>query len=179
MGFFDKLKKSFGGENDKQPQAAEPTTQHIEKTEDDITAGATINGGSLTEIFDHGTEHDGAAEVENAEVPVVAEDPVVEEPAVVEEPDAAVEEPAAVDEPVVVEEPDAAVEEPAPAEQPTVQEETPLATEPEPTRTYTVEAGDNLSQIGEQFGVDHLEIARINGIDNPDLIFPGQVLRIP
>ena len=75
------------------------------------------------------------------------------------------------------------VEEPAPAE-PVVDatQDAPAHEEPvqeDAGRTYTVEPGDNLSAIGEQFGVDYLEIARINGIDNPDLIFPGQVLRIP
>ena len=46
-------------------------------------------------------------------------------------------------------------------------------------RTYTVQEGDNLSWIGQQFGVDYMDIARINGIENPDLIYPGQVLQIP
>lgn len=45
--------------------------------------------------------------------------------------------------------------------------------------TYTVKVGDTLSEIGARFGVSYQEIARLNNIDNPDLIFPGQVFRIP
>jgi len=45
--------------------------------------------------------------------------------------------------------------------------------------TYTVKTGDTLSEIGARFGVSHLEIAKVNNIENPDLIFPGQVFRIP
>lgn len=45
--------------------------------------------------------------------------------------------------------------------------------------TYTVKSGDTLSEIGARFGVSYLEIAKLNNIENPDLIFPGQVFRIP
>ena len=45
--------------------------------------------------------------------------------------------------------------------------------------TYTVRTGDSLSEIGARFGVSRLEIAELNNIENPDLIFPGQVFRIP
>lgn len=45
--------------------------------------------------------------------------------------------------------------------------------------TYTVKTGDSLPEIGARFGVPHLEIAQLNNIENPDLIFPGQVFRIP
>ena len=44
---------------------------------------------------------------------------------------------------------------------------------------YTVRTGDTLSEIGARFGVSPLEIATLNSIENPDLIFPGQVFRIP
>ena len=46
-------------------------------------------------------------------------------------------------------------------------------------QTYTVVAGDTLSEIGELFGVDYLRIAEVNQIANPDLINVGQVLVIP
>ena len=52
------------------------------------------------------------------------------------------------------------------------------APEPEP-RTYAVRPGDALSSIGREFGVSYTEIARANGIANPDMINVGQVLRIP
>lgn len=45
--------------------------------------------------------------------------------------------------------------------------------------TYTVKSGDTLSEIGARFGVSYQEIARLNSIENTDLIFPGQVFRIP
>jgi nucleoid-associated protein YgaU len=46
-------------------------------------------------------------------------------------------------------------------------------------RTYTVKKGDTLSEIGERFGVDHHDIAKLNHVKNPDLIYPGQVFTIP
>jgi nucleoid-associated protein YgaU len=46
-------------------------------------------------------------------------------------------------------------------------------------RTYTVKAGDTLSEIGAKYGVDYMDIARLNKIENPDLIYPGQVFTIP
>lgn len=45
-------------------------------------------------------------------------------------------------------------------------------------RTYTVQAGDNLSAIAARFGTTYQALAAKNGIANPNLIYPGQVLRI-
>ena len=45
--------------------------------------------------------------------------------------------------------------------------------------SYTVRPGDTLSAIGARYGVSYQSIAQANGIANPNLIFPGQVLRIP
>jgi LysM repeat protein len=77
-------------------------------------------------------------------------------------------------------EPEAAA--PAAAEEPAVEEA--AASEPEPAaaRTYTVESGDTLWAIAEQFygdGNKYQIIADASGIANPDLIQPGQVLTIP
>ena len=44
--------------------------------------------------------------------------------------------------------------------------------------TYTVRRGDTLSQIAAAYGVTVASIIEINNIQNPDLIFPGQKLRI-
>lgn len=44
---------------------------------------------------------------------------------------------------------------------------------------YTVQPGDTLSGIGAKFGVDWRAIAAANSIANPNLIYPGRVLRIP
>jgi lysozyme len=48
-----------------------------------------------------------------------------------------------------------------------------------PQETYVVQPGDTLSDIGAKLGVDWREIARVNGIADPDLIYVGQVLKIP
>jgi LysM repeat protein len=81
-------------------------------------------------------------------------------------------------------EPEAAAPEPAPA----AEEAAPApAPEPEPepepaARTYTVVSGDTLWAIAERFygdGSKYQVIADASGIDNPDLIHPGQVLTIP
>ena len=43
---------------------------------------------------------------------------------------------------------------------------------------YTVKKGDTLSQIAAKYGTTVSEIASINKIKNPNLIYPGQILRI-
>lgn len=45
-------------------------------------------------------------------------------------------------------------------------------------RTYTVRAGDTLSGIAARYGTSWQALAQKNGLANPNLIFPGQVLRI-
>ena len=44
---------------------------------------------------------------------------------------------------------------------------------------YTVKAGDTLSGIAARFGTTYQVLAQINGISDPDRIYPGQTLRIP
>lgn len=44
--------------------------------------------------------------------------------------------------------------------------------------TYTVKSGDTLSGIASKYGTTYQELARINNISNPNLIYPGQVLKI-
>ncbi|MBI1682712.1 LysM peptidoglycan-binding domain-containing protein [Caulobacter hibisci] len=46
-------------------------------------------------------------------------------------------------------------------------------------RSYTVASGDNLSNIGAQFGVSWQALAQANGLTNPNLIHVGQALQIP
>ena len=46
------------------------------------------------------------------------------------------------------------------------------------TKTYIVKAGDTLSGIAAKYGTTYQEIARKNGIANPNIIHPGQVLKI-
>ena len=45
-------------------------------------------------------------------------------------------------------------------------------------RTYTVKKGDTLSEIAAKFGTTYQAIAELNGISDPNLIYPGQVLKI-
>lgn len=47
--------------------------------------------------------------------------------------------------------------------------------------TYTVESGDNLSKIGAKYGITWKAIYDANRdiLNNPDLIHPGQELKIP
>ena len=59
---------------------------------------------------------------------------------------------------------------PTPAPKPTPQ--------PSGSTTYTVKSGDTLSGIASRYGTTYQELARINGIANPNLIYPGQVLKI-
>ncbi|MEB7736225.1 LysM peptidoglycan-binding domain-containing protein [Enterococcus hirae] len=44
------------------------------------------------------------------------------------------------------------------------------------TRTYTVQYGDNLSSIATNLGTIYQSLAQQNGLSNPNLIYPGQVL---
>ena len=53
-----------------------------------------------------------------------------------------------------------------------------------PALTYTVAKGDTLSKIAKKFYGDSKQWRRIfeankDTIENPDLIYPGQVLKIP
>ncbi len=42
--------------------------------------------------------------------------------------------------------------------------------------SYTVQSGDVLWRIAQDFGTDYMSLAKANGIDNPNLIYPGQVI---
>lgn len=44
--------------------------------------------------------------------------------------------------------------------------------------TYTVKSGDTLSAIAQKYGTTYQEIAKANGISNPNLIYPGQTINI-
>ena len=46
-------------------------------------------------------------------------------------------------------------------------------------QTYTVRSGDTLFRIAQRFGTTTTELAELNGITNPRLIYSGQVLNIP
>jgi len=43
---------------------------------------------------------------------------------------------------------------------------------------YTVKSGDTLSAIAAKYGTTYQHLAEVNGIANPDLIYPGQKIRV-
>ena len=51
--------------------------------------------------------------------------------------------------------------------------------EPSPFQEYTVQQGDSLSTIAAQFGTTADELARINGITDPNSLSVGQTLQVP
>lgn len=46
------------------------------------------------------------------------------------------------------------------------------------SRTYTVKSGDTLSGIASKYGTTWQKLRDLNGLDNPNLIYPGQVLKV-
>ena len=54
----------------------------------------------------------------------------------------------------------------------------PTPAKKEKTVTYTVKKGDTLSSIAKKYGTTYQKIASDNGIKNPNLIYPGQKLKI-
>ncbi len=54
----------------------------------------------------------------------------------------------------------------------------PAPSAPNASGAYTVRPGDTLSSIAERFGTSVAQLAEINGIANPNVIFAGQVLRL-
>lgn len=46
------------------------------------------------------------------------------------------------------------------------------------TSSYTVRSGDTLSGIASRYGTTYQHLAQLNGISDPNKIYPGQVLRI-
>lgn len=45
--------------------------------------------------------------------------------------------------------------------------------------TYTVQSGDTLSGIAAKYGTSWQTLQQLNGIADPNLIYPGQVLKLP
>ena len=48
-----------------------------------------------------------------------------------------------------------------------------------PERTYTVQSGDTLWEIAQLYGTTVTQLVRLNSIQNPNLIYPGQILLLP
>ena len=47
------------------------------------------------------------------------------------------------------------------------------------TSAYTVKQGDTLSAIARKYNTTYQVLAAYNGISNPNLIYPGQIIKIP
>ena len=52
----------------------------------------------------------------------------------------------------------------------------PPTTRPE---TYEIQPGEGLFNVAEKFGISLAELAVYNGIENPDYVQAGQVIRLP
>ncbi|NSQ42773.1 LysM peptidoglycan-binding domain-containing protein, partial [Enterococcus faecalis] len=48
----------------------------------------------------------------------------------------------------------------------------------QPESTHVVQYGETLSSIAYQYGTDYQILASLNGLSNPNLIYPGQVLKV-
>lgn len=60
-----------------------------------------------------------------------------------------------------------------------VQDAVDIILNPKPKEVYyTVESGDNLSLIADKYDTTYIEIAKLNNIQQPYLIYPGQVIRV-
>lgn len=60
------------------------------------------------------------------------------------------------------------------------EDDDPIIPKPEPGRkTYIVKAGDNLSTIAQKYNTTVTRLVELNNIKNPNLIYPGQVLKLP
>jgi LysM repeat protein len=68
---------------------------------------------------------------------------------------------------------------PQPSPTPTATPRQTAKPSPSSGRTYTVKAGDTLSSIAARFGTTVKALQQLNGISDPSLIHPGQVLKIP
>lgn len=55
----------------------------------------------------------------------------------------------------------------------------PSVPSPSPEKQYVVKSGDTLSGIAQRYGTSYQILAAYNGIRNPDLIYAGQIIRIP
>lgn len=60
----------------------------------------------------------------------------------------------------------------------TVKEEVKSTKKTEVAKTYTVVSGDTLSSIASRLNTTVSEISKLNNISNPNLIYPGQVLKL-
>ncbi|KAJ79866.1 Phage lysin [Enterococcus faecalis MTUP9] len=48
----------------------------------------------------------------------------------------------------------------------------------QPEATHVIQYGETLSSIAYQYGTDYQILAALNGLANPNLIYPGQALKV-
>ncbi|WP_099206010.1 LysM peptidoglycan-binding domain-containing protein [Scatolibacter rhodanostii] len=53
-----------------------------------------------------------------------------------------------------------------------------VPTTPSASENYVVQSGDTLGGIAAKYGTTYQKLAEINGLANPNLIYPGQVIKI-
>lgn len=181
---------------EEEPQAEEETTEAVEPESE---AEETAPEETEAEVAEEGEESEeavssdpdvggGAPETEE-EAPAAEETPPAEEEAAAEE---VVEGEAEMSEETAAEDAaaEAPAEEEAAAEEEAVEEaaaeeemaEEAEAEEPVTTTlpaTHTVAPGENLFRIGLKYGMSWIPLAVYNDISNPNIIYTGQVLRIP
>jgi nucleoid-associated protein YgaU len=186
MGFFDSIKNALGGDDEKQEGMKGPSTVLKEAGID--PAGLDFKFGSDGTVTITGRVMDEArreriAEVVGAIPQVTAVDNQITVGA--PEPPPAPEEPRPAPEPQVESVPAAAdADAAAPEASAETTEEPVSADEDAPVTSYTVQPGDSLWKIAEAHygnGTKYQAIFEANRdiLDNPDLIRPGQVLKLP
>ena len=162
MGFFDALKKMTGGGKTTPPETIKGPTRTLKdagvdtscidckvNTDGSVTVSGTVGSGGERDKIVEVLE--GMSNVSNVNNELNVGEP---------EPEPAAEEPAA--------------EAPAEAD----------ASDAAEGRTYTVQSGDNLWKISQEMygnGSKYMKIFEANTpmLENPDRIFPGQVIVIP
>lgn len=46
-------------------------------------------------------------------------------------------------------------------------------------KRYTISKGDTIYSIARRYGVNHSDLLRLNGLNNEDTIYPGDVIFVP
>lgn len=154
-------------------EAVEPEGEAEETAPEETEAEAAEEVAESEEAASSDPDVGGGAPDTEEEAPAAEETPPPEEEATAEE---AVEGEAEMSEETAAE---AAAEEAA-AEEEAVEEaeaEEPMATTL--PATHTVAPGENLFRIGLKYGISWVPLAIYNDVSNPNLIYTGQVLRIP
>ena len=177
MGIFDSIRNAFSGGEEKRDTTVGPSQLLREAGLDPsglkfgFGAGRITVSGTIQDEADRGKILEilnGIESISEVEDHILVEAPAKPAP----EPNVAA--------PV---EPETTVEAAA-AEAPTASAAPTPKAAVEAARTYTVESGDSLWKIAEELYGDgakytHIFEANRDTLDDPDRIFPGQVLKIP